>query len=71
MKDHTYKHIEITGSSEVGTDEAIRNAISKAGETIRNMHWFEVVNTRGYIDTDAIQYWQVTIKIGFRLEDED
>ena len=71
MKDHTYKHIEITGSSEVGTDEAIRNAISKAGETIRNMHWFEVVNTRGYIDTDAVQYWQVTIKIGFRLEDED
>ena len=71
MKDHTYKHIEITGSSEVGTDEAIRNAISKAGETIRNMHWFEVVNTRGYIDTDAVQYWQVTIKIGFRLEDKD
>ena len=69
MKEHTYKHIEITGSSEAGTDEAIRNAISKASETIRNMHWFELVSTRGYIGTDAVQYWQVTIKIGFRLED--
>ena len=69
VKEHTYKHIELTGSSEVGTDDAIRNAISKASKTIRNMHWFEVVNTRGYIDTDAVHYWQVTIKIGFRLED--
>ncbi|UCC57016.1 MAG: dodecin domain-containing protein [Gammaproteobacteria bacterium] len=69
MKEHTYKQIEITGSSEVGTDEAIRNAISKASKTIRNMDWFEVVNTRGNIDTDTVHYWQVTIKIGFRLED--
>ena len=67
MKDHTYKHIEITGSSEAGTDEAIRNAISKASKTIKNMHWFEVVDTRGYIETGAVHYWQVTIKIGFRL----
>lgn len=69
MEEHTYKNIEITGSSEAGTDEAIRNAISKASKTIRNMHWFEVVNTRGYIDTEAVHYWQVTIKIGFRLDD--
>jgi len=68
MEDHTYKHIEITGSSETGTDDAIRNAISKAAKTVRNMHWFEAVSTRGYIDTGAVHYWQVTIKIGFRLE---
>lgn len=69
MKEHTYKHIELTGSSEIGTDDAIRNAISKASKTVRNMNWFEVVSTRGHIDADAVQYWQVTIKIGFRLED--
>ncbi len=69
MNDHTYKHIEITGSSEAGTDEAIHNAISKASKTIKGMHWFEVVDTRGYIDKGAVHYWQVTIKIGFRLED--
>ncbi len=69
MTDHTYKHIEITGSSSEGTDAAIRNAIAKASKTIKNMHWFEVVETRGYIEEEGIRYWQVTIKIGFRLED--
>ena len=69
VKNHTYKHIELTGSSEAGTDDAIRNAISKASKTVRNMHWFEVVSTRGYIDANTVQHWQVTIKIGFRLED--
>ena len=69
MNDHTYKHIEITGSSEVGSDEAIRNAILKASKTIKGMHWFEVIDTRGYIDEGGVHYWQVTVKIGFRLED--
>ena len=69
MNEHTYKHIELTGRSELGSDDAIRNAISKASETVRNMHWFEVVSTRGYIEAGAVHYWQVTIKIGFRLED--
>ena len=69
MDAHTYKHIEITGSSPAGTDEAVRNAISKASETVRNIHWFEVVETRGYVDHDKVQYWQVTLKIGFRLDD--
>jgi flavin-binding protein dodecin len=69
VKEHTYKHIELTGSSEVGTDDAIRNAIQKASKTVRNMHWFEVVSTRGYIEANTVQHWQVTIKIGFRLED--
>ena len=67
--EHTYKSIEITGSSKTGTDDAIRNAITKAAKTIHNMHWFEVVDMRGYIEAGEVQYWQVTIKIGFRLED--
>ena len=66
---HTYKHIEITGSSAEGTDQAIQNAIEKAAKTVKNMHWFEVTDTRGYIEDGGIKYWQVTIKLGFRLED--
>ena len=69
MKEHTYKHIELTGSSEISTDDAIRNAIAKASKSIRNMHWFEVTDTRGYIENGGVHYWQVTIKIGFGLED--
>ncbi len=69
MEDHTYKHIEITGSATTGTDDAVRNAIAKASESIRNIHWFQVIDTRGYVDGAEIQYWQVTVKIGFRLED--
>lgn len=68
MSDHTYKLIEITGTSEKGSDEAIQNAIAKAAETIKHLHWFQVVETRGYIDDNAVKYWQVTLKIGFRLE---
>ena len=69
MSEHIYKHIEITGSSEMGTDEAVRNAIAKAAKTVKNMHWFEVVDTRGHIEDGVVRHWQVTIKIGFRLED--
>ena len=68
MESHVYKHIEVTGSSSAGTDDAVRNAIAKASQTVRNIHWFEVLETRGYVDGDKIQYWQVTVKIGFRLE---
>jgi flavin-binding protein dodecin len=69
MADHVYKIIELTGSSEKGTDDAIRNAIAKAGETIRNLRWFEVVETRGYIEDGGVAYWQVTIKLGFTVGD--
>jgi len=69
MSEHVYKHIELTGSSDVGTDQAVRNAIAKAGKTVKHMDWFEVVATHGYIDEGAIKHWQVTIKIGFRLDD--
>jgi flavin-binding protein dodecin len=68
MSHHTYKHIELTGSSEVSSDEAIRNAIKSASKTIKHMDWFEVVETRGHISESMIKHWQVTLKIGFRLE---
>jgi flavin-binding protein dodecin len=69
MANHVYKIIELTGSSEKGTDDAIRNAIAKAGETVRNMRWFEVVETRGYIEDGGVAHWQVTIKLGFTVGD--
>jgi flavin-binding protein dodecin len=67
--DHTYKHIELTGSSNQSSDHAIQNAIAKAAETIKNLHWFEVIESRGYIEDGLVRYWQVTIKVGFRIED--
>jgi flavin-binding protein dodecin len=69
VTDNVYKQIEITGSSTKGTDDAIRNAIAKAGKTINHMAWFQVVETRGHIEGNAVKHWQVTIKIGFRIED--
>ena len=69
MSDHTYKSIEIIGSSPDGTDAAVKNAIAKASKSIKNMHWFEVIGSRGYIEDGGVHYWQVTLKIGFRLED--
>ena len=68
MADHVYKKIEITGSSPDGTDQAIRNAIAKASETIHNMRWFEVVETRGQLVDGEVAHWQVTVKIGFTLD---
>ncbi|MEO1889277.1 MAG: dodecin [Cycloclasticus sp.] len=68
MGHHTYKHIEITGSSEVGSDDAIKNAIETASRSVKNMDWFEAIETRGHIVDGAIKHWQVTIKVGFRLE---
>ncbi len=69
MIEHTYKKIELTGSSTVGMQEAIENAISKASETTANMRWFEVVETRGHITDGKIAHWQVTIKVGFALSE--
>ena len=68
MADHIYKKIELTGSSSTGVQDAIENAIGRASQTIRNMRWFEVVETRGQIDDGKIAHWQVTIKIGFTLD---
>lgn len=69
MTEHTYKHIELTGSSAESSDQAIENAIAKASETLNNIHWFQVIDTRGYIEEGGVKYWQVTIKVGFRLKD--
>ena len=68
MTDHVYKSVEITGSSEAGVQQAIDNALAKAGKTLRNIDWFEVVGIRGGL-ADGTTYYQVTLKIGFRLED--
>lgn len=68
MSGHTYKHIEVTGSSTLGTDAAISDAIHEAAKTVSHMHWFEVVDTRGFIEDGKVKHWQVTIKIGFRVE---
>ncbi len=67
MNDHIYKKIELTGSSSAGLQQAIENAISKASQTIHDMRWFEVVETRGQIADGKIAHWQVTIKVGFSL----
>ena len=69
MKDHVYKQIELTGSSAKSSDDAIRTAIEKASKTLRNLHWFEVIETRGHIDDDKVSHWQVTLKVGLRIED--
>ena len=68
MSDHVYKKVELTGSSTESSDQAVRNAVAKAAASLRHMDWFEVVETRGEIRNGAITYWQVTLKVGFRLE---
>ena len=68
MSDHVYKSVEITGSSESGVQQSIDNALAKASTTLRNIDWFEVVGIRGGFG-DGKTYYQVTLKIGFRLED--
>jgi flavin-binding protein dodecin len=67
---HVYKLIELTGSSPKGIEDAVKNAINRASKTVRNMRWFEVSETRGHIENGKIGHWQVTLKIGFTLEDE-
>jgi len=71
MAGHIYKKIEVVGSSPDSMQAAIENAIAQAGDTIRNMRWFEVVETRGQIDSGKVAYWQVTLKIGFTIEAHD
>lgn len=69
MSDHVYKQIRLTGSSKTSIEDAISTAVTRASDTVRNMRWFRVVETRGYIDEGAVAYYQVTIEIGFTLED--
>ncbi len=69
MSEHVYKKIELVGSSPKSIEDAIQNAINKAGSSIRNMRWFEVLETRGHIENQKVAHYQVTLKIGFTLED--
>jgi len=69
MSDHVYKKIEITGTSAISIEEAVQNAISRATESIHSLRWFEVIETRGDIAEGKIRHWQVTIKIGFTLDE--
>lgn len=68
MSNHTYKLIELVGSSPNGTDDAIRSALAKAANTVKHMDWFEVVETRGHIVDGKVGHFQVTLKVGFRLD---
>ena len=69
MSEHTYKIIELVGSSKVSIEDAVQGAVAKASATLRNLRWFEVTETRGYIEEGKVAYWQVTVKIGFALEE--
>ncbi|WP_126456600.1 dodecin [Sulfuriflexus mobilis] len=68
MSDHVYKMIEVVGTSKKGTDDAIEQAIVKAGESLHNLDWFEVLETHGHIVDGKIAHYQVKVKIGFRLD---
>jgi hypothetical protein len=68
MSKHVYKILELTGSSPSGIEDAVNTALAKAGETVRNMQWFEVVETRGHIQDGKVAHWQVTLRVGFTLE---
>jgi flavin-binding protein dodecin len=68
MKNHVYKLIELTGTSTTSVEDAVANAIKRAHQTVKNLSWFTVVETRGNIEKGKVHYWQVTIKVGFTLE---
>src|SRR4051794_28100854 len=69
MSDHVYRKTEIVGTSTTGLDDAIRNGIKRASSTLRGLDWFEVTEIRGHIEGDAVAHYQVTLKVGFRLEE--
>ena len=69
MVDHVYKSIELIGSSKNTMEEAVENAVNRAAKTVRNMRWFEVIDTRGHIENNKVAHWQVTIKVGFTLDE--
>ncbi len=68
MSNHIYKKIELVGSSAEGIEDAVKNALAKASGSLRNLRWFEIVETRGHIEDGKIGHWQVTIKVGFTLD---
>jgi flavin-binding protein dodecin len=71
MTNHTYRVTEIVGTSHEGVDQAIRNGVSRASRTLRNLDWFEVTQVRGHIEDGEIKHWQVGLKVGFRLDETE
>lgn len=69
MANTVYKMIEITGTSPKSIDDAVQSAIARASATVRNMQWFEIVEIRGRVDQDKVKQWQVTLKIGFTIDE--
>lgn len=69
MSNHVYKTIELVGSSPTSPDDAVRAAITRAAATMRNLRWFQVVETRGHLEDGKIAHWQVTVKVGFTLDE--
>ncbi len=69
MKDHVYKLIELTGTSTASMEDAINNALRRAGASVKNLRWFEVTEIRGDIDQNKVSHWQITLKVGFTVED--
>jgi dodecin len=69
MPDHVYKTIELVGSSTKGLEDAVQKAVAKASQTVRNLRWFEILDTRGHIEEGRVAHWQVTVKLGFTLDD--
>ncbi|QKK03714.1 MAG: dodecin domain-containing protein [Pseudomonadota bacterium] len=68
MSDHVYKHIRLTGSSSESMEAAVNNAIERAAGTVKNMRWFQVIDTRGHVDNGRVAHWQVTLEVGFTLD---
>ncbi len=68
MADHVYKSLELTGSSSTSIEDAVKNAVAKASQTMHNLRWFEVTDIRGEIENNAVAWWQVTMKLGFTLD---
>ena len=69
MSDHVYKSIELTGSSTASVEDAVQKAIARAAKTVHNLRWFQVSEVRGMIDHGQVAHWQVTMKVGFTLEE--
>ena len=69
MTDHVYKSLELTGTSAMSSDDAVRTAIERASKSIRNIKWFEVIGQRGHVENGKVAHWQVTLKVGFTLEE--
>ncbi|TMH77270.1 MAG: dodecin domain-containing protein [Betaproteobacteria bacterium] len=69
MSNHTYKLVELAGSSPTSIEDAVQSALGRASKTLRNIHWFQIIETRGSVAGGKIEHWQVMLKVGFTLEE--